>query len=83
MKENVDNIFINFNIAVEHPEKYNLESIINAPIMSEDKVVGIITEAKIDESGYVCNCKGVIWGRFVKFEMFKNNQTFEFRSVVI
>lgn len=56
----VDNMKINFRLLI--PKDFNgIDNIVGQPITSnDDHVIGIITEAEIDESKLYYNCKGVI-----------------------
>ena len=55
----VDNMKVNFRLLI--PKEFNgINNIVGQPIISDDHVIGIITEAEIDESKLYYNCKGVI-----------------------
>jgi len=70
-----DNMRVNFNLAVSESENFtDIESVINKPIISNRVAIGVITDAKIDESGLWINCSGVIWDKFIGFEFQYSNE---------
>lgn len=56
----VDNMNVSFRLLI--PKEFNgINNIVGQPIISnDDHVIGMITEAEIDESKLYYNCKGVI-----------------------
>lgn len=79
---NTDNMKVEFTLIVNN--KINVDNIINKPIITNDIPVGIITEAKIDESGLYYNCNGIIWGKFIGFGYSsKDNEIFEIEAINI
>ena len=56
----IDNMKVNFRLLI--PKEFNgIDNIVGQPITSnDDHVIGIITEAEIDESKLYYNCKGII-----------------------
>lgn len=57
----IDNMKVNFRLLI--PKEFNgINNIVGQPITSNDNhIIGIITEAEIDESKLYYNCKGVIF----------------------
>jgi hypothetical protein len=56
-----DNIKVYFNLAFDDTINLSCDSVLNKPIIINERPVGIITEAILDNSGLSINCKGVIW----------------------
>lgn len=56
----VDNMKVSFRLLI--PKEFNgIKNIVGQPITSnDDHVIGIITEAELDESKLYYNCKGII-----------------------
>jgi hypothetical protein len=56
----VDNMQVSFRLLI--PKEFNgINNVVGQPIISnDDHVIGIITEAEVDDSKLYYNCKGVI-----------------------
>jgi hypothetical protein len=68
------NMKIEFNIM--KIENLNEEDIINKPITNEDrtKVIGIINDVVLSDSGEYYVCKGYVWDKFVLPKFFITNK---------
>lgn len=69
----IDSMKVEFNLVIDNNNN-NEDDIVNKPIVLDGKPIGVITKAKLDESGLYFNCEGSIWNLYINIEIFDDNK---------